>query len=59
MAKNQKFDFILMDIHSPEINGTIATQQIRVFESVSPIIAITAISSNEKRETLLSFHLMI
>lgn len=48
-----------MDIHSPEINGTIATQQIRVFESVSPIIAITAISSNEKRETLLSFHLMI
>lgn len=48
-----------MDIHSPEINGTSAKQQIRVFESVTPIIEITVVSSNEKRETLLSFHLMI
>jgi len=53
-AKND-FDFVLMDVHLPGINGTIATQKIREFEPQKPIIALTAISLNENREMLLSF----
>ncbi|MEC4003874.1 ATP-binding protein [Flavobacterium sp. SUN052] len=55
MKKNNKFDLILMDVHLPGINGTIATQQIREFNTKIPIIALTAISLNENREMLLSF----
>jgi CheY-like chemotaxis protein len=53
VAKN--FDLILMDIHLPGINGTIATQRIREFDITTPIIALTAISLNENRDLLLSF----
>jgi CheY-like chemotaxis protein len=49
------YDLILMDVHLPGINGTIATQQIREFNTQIPIIALTAISLNENREMLLSF----
>ncbi|HOD10224.1 MAG TPA: ATP-binding protein [Flavobacterium sp.] len=49
------FDLILMDVHLPGINGTIATQQIRAFNTSLPIIALTAISLNENREMLLSY----
>lgn len=49
------FDLVLMDVHLPGINGTIATQQIREFDIKTPIIALTAISLNENREMLLSF----
>jgi signal transduction histidine kinase/CheY-like chemotaxis protein/Tfp pilus assembly protein PilF len=49
------FDLVLMDVHLPGINGTIATQQIRAFNKETPIIALTAISLNENREMLLSF----
>ena len=45
-----KFDMILMDVHLPGINGTIATKQIREFDKKTPIIALTAISLNENRE---------
>lgn len=55
IARNNKFDMILMDVHLPGINGTIATQQIRKFDKTTPIIALTAISLNENREMLLSF----
>jgi DNA-binding response OmpR family regulator len=44
-----------MDIHLPGINGTIATQRIREFDTTTPIIALTAISLNENRDLLLSF----
>lgn len=53
--KNTKFDIVLMDVHLPGINGTIATEQIREFDKETPIIALTAISLNENREMLLSF----
>jgi len=46
---------ILMDIHLPGINGTIATKTIRELNQVPPIIALTAISLDENREMLLSF----
>lgn len=51
----EHFDLVLMDVHLPGINGTIATQQIREFNTQIPIIALTAISLNENREMLLSY----
>jgi CheY-like chemotaxis protein len=53
--KSNQYDMVLMDVHLPGINGTIATSKIREFNSEIPIIAITAISLNENREMLLSF----
>jgi CheY-like chemotaxis protein len=46
---------ILMDVHLPGINGTIATKKIREFDTTTPVIALTAISLNENRKMLLSF----
>lgn len=54
-VKNNNYDLVLMDVHLPGINGTIATQEIRKFNSTTAIIAMTAISLNENREMLLSF----
>ncbi len=55
IVKDQHFDLILMDIHLPGINGTVAAQEIRKFDNKIPIIALTAISLNENREILLGF----
>jgi len=44
-AKNKKYDFILMDIHMPEMNGFEATKQIKSLpnlNSQTPIFAVTA-----------------
>lgn len=54
-VKNNHFDLILMDVHLPGINGTEATSEIRKFNNITPIIALTAISLNENREMLLSY----
>ncbi|MBC8645313.1 response regulator [Flavobacterium lindanitolerans] len=54
-VRENKYDLVLMDVHLPGINGTIATQSIRKFDKKTPIIALTAISLNENREMLLSF----
>ena len=55
ICKNHQFDMILMDVHLPGINGTIATKTIREFDKKTPIIALTAISLNENRQMLLSY----
>ncbi|WP_245600492.1 tetratricopeptide repeat-containing hybrid sensor histidine kinase/response regulator [Flavobacterium daejeonense] len=55
VMKNNKYDLVLMDVHLPGINGTIATEEIRKFDTTTPIIAMTAISLNENREMLLSY----
>ncbi len=55
LSKENNFDLVLMDVHLPGINGTIATQKVREFDTKIPIIALTAISLNENREMLLSF----
>lgn len=54
-VKDHKYDLILMDVHLPGINGTIATEAIRKFDGHTPIIALTAISLDENREMLLSY----
>jgi signal transduction histidine kinase/CheY-like chemotaxis protein len=55
LVRRNKFDLILMDVHLPGINGTIATERIRIFDKTTPIIALTAISLHENREMLLSY----
>ncbi|WP_281324229.1 ATP-binding protein [Flavobacterium sp. IMCC34518] len=55
LLKTNSFDMVLMDVHLLGINGTIATQRIREFDTKTPIVALTAISLNENREMLLSF----
>jgi signal transduction histidine kinase/CheY-like chemotaxis protein len=55
ILKKQTYDLVLMDVHLLGINGTIATQQIRAFDTKTPIIALTAISLDENREILISF----
>lgn len=55
MRGTNNFDLVLMDVHLPGINGTVATQQIREFNTEIPIIALTAISLNENREMLISY----
>lgn len=55
VMKTKHYDLVLMDVHLPGINGTIATQEIRKFDTITPIVAITAISLNENREMLLSY----
>lgn len=54
-VKNNYFDIVLMDVHLPGINGTVATETIRTFDMKTRIIALTAISLNENREMLLSY----
>lgn len=53
--KENKYDLVLMDVHLPGINGTIATEEIRKYDKQTPIIALTAISLNENRDMLMSF----
>lgn len=55
LQNEHSYDLVLMDVHLPGINGTVATQRIREFNNLTPIIALTAISLNENREMLLSF----
>jgi signal transduction histidine kinase len=44
IAKKHKFDFILMDINMPIMDGIEATKQIRFFDNLTPIIGVTALS---------------
>ncbi|MGV9002771.1 ATP-binding protein [Flavobacterium sp.] len=55
IRNNNNYDLILMDVHLPGINGTIATREIRKFNNTIPIVALTAISLNENRDILLNF----
>lgn len=52
-AAEQKYDFILMDIHMPEMDGFDATKHIRVHENLNsstPIFALTADITASNRE---------
>ncbi len=49
-AKEETLDLILMDIHMPEMNGFEATEQIRMFDSEIPIVALTAVELEKVTE---------
>ncbi|MFZ4406437.1 MAG: ATP-binding protein [Paracraurococcus sp.] len=52
-AQEQRFDAILMDVNMPGLDGTEATQQLRLGNgpnAQTPIIALTASTSREERE---------
>ncbi len=41
-ARENKYDLILMDLQMPEMDGYTASEQIRKFDTKTPIIALTA-----------------
>lgn len=49
-ARNNVYDLILMDIQMPVMDGYQATQLIRSFNSVIPILALTAAAMIEDRQ---------
>ncbi|MUH37672.1 response regulator [Zobellia amurskyensis] len=51
LARENYYDAILMDIHMPGIGGEEATIEIRKFDIVTPIIALTAISLDDSLES--------
>ncbi|CAM3633677.1 tetratricopeptide repeat protein [Mucilaginibacter galii] len=57
-AKQQQFDFILMDIHMPEMNGFDATMHIRKNQNLNvstPIFALTADVTAENHAEYIGF----
>ena len=40
--RNERFDFVLMDLKMPVMDGLVATRKIREFNSDIPIVALTA-----------------
>ncbi|MBS1584691.1 MAG: tetratricopeptide repeat protein [Bacteroidetes bacterium] len=58
MSKQRKYDFILMDIHMPEMNGFDATKIIRQpdnLNSHTPVFALTADITADQDEEYKSF----
>ena len=50
-AQNQ-YDLILMDIQMPEMDGYTATRQIRTFNPLVPIIALTASATSDDEASI-------
>ncbi|WP_340201717.1 response regulator [Ascidiimonas sp. W6] len=48
-VKEKKFDLVLMDINMPVKNGIEATTEIRAFNRVIPIIALTAVEVEQQK----------
>jgi signal transduction histidine kinase/CheY-like chemotaxis protein len=51
-AKSKKYDLILMDLHMPIMDGYTASQEIRSFDQLIPIIALTASIDNDIQEKI-------
>jgi PAS domain S-box-containing protein len=49
-VKKQKFDIIFMDLQMPIMDGFEATQQIRIFNQHTPIIALSAAAMQKDKE---------
>ena len=60
LAEKKKYDFILMDLHMPELNGIDATKRIRIpgnLNTKTPVFAITAdVMTSENNETYQLFN---
>ena len=52
MVKEEDYDLILMDINMPKKNGMEATAEIRQFNTVVPILALTAVEVEEMRQMI-------
>lgn len=50
LAKNNNYDCILMDIRMPIMSGIKATEEIRKFDSIIPIIAVSANAYKDDKE---------
>ncbi|MGB3606522.1 MAG: response regulator [Psychroserpens sp.] len=50
IVKQKNFDIILMDINMPDMDGFEVTRHIRMFNPDVPILALTALNSNEIEE---------
>lgn len=48
------YDLVLMDINMPEIDGYGTTKRIRAFNKTIPILALTALNSNDTNEKVKS-----
>jgi len=53
-VKENKFDLILMDLNMPIMDGFLATQAIREFNTKVPIVALTALEIDEVRNKIYS-----
>jgi len=52
MAKNNTYDLILMDINMPIKNGIEASEEIRMFDKNTPIVALTAVEIEEQKHRI-------
>ena len=50
MARQNKYQLILMDVQMPEINGIEATKKIRSYDKEIPIIALTSLNRESFRK---------
>ncbi|MCM4159759.1 response regulator [Antarcticibacterium flavum] len=52
-VRARHYDLILMDVNMPGISGLEATRQIRKFNALVPVVALTAVEIEEIREEIL------
>jgi signal transduction histidine kinase len=56
-ARSNEYDIILMDLQMPMMDGYTASKCIREFNTVIPIIALTASSSVDIQQKVYNFHM--